>query len=323
MNWQKQLQRAMCTTDELLQKLDIPETQLSISDTASKRFPLIAPEAFIKRIRTGNIADPLLRQILPAKDEEIEPEGFIDDPVGDLKSEKTPGLLHKYRARVLLIVTGACAIHCRYCFRRHFPYSESTMSSANWLQALDYIRSDTSIEEVILSGGDPLTLTDKKLWTISSELAEIKHLQRLRIHSRIPTVLPERILESNLSWFTTTRLSPVLILHINHSQEIDDKVRKAIEKLKQHNIPLYNQSVLLKGINDRSEDLIDLSKTLFELGIIPYYLHLLDPVSGASHFEVCEEDAKDLVCAMRENLPGYLVPTLVREVCGQSSKLPL
>lgn len=323
MNWQKQLQKARQRPEDLLKKLHIDDNQLVISESASKQFPVSAPEAYIKRIQAADAADPLLRQIMPVKEEEIELPKFISDPVGDLKSEKSPGLLHKYPGRVLLIVTGACAIHCRYCFRRHFPYSENTMSTANWQQALSYIESDESIEEVILSGGDPLTLTDTKLMSISSELASINHLQRLRIHSRIPVVLPERILQSDLHWFTATRLKPILILHINHAGELDSEAVKAIEKLKQHHIPLYNQSVLLKGVNDRLEDLIALSKMLFEHDIVAYYLHMLDPVSGASHFEVNEAKAKKLLHGLRENLPGYMVPTLVREVSGENSKIPL
>ncbi len=323
MNWQKQHQEAILEPSKLLEILNHSNNALIPSIKATQQFALRAPKSFISRINSKNENDPLLRQIFPANEEEILAAGYSNDPVGDLESEKIPGLLHKYQGRVLLIVTGACAIHCRYCFRRHFPYAESSLTSSQTESSLSYIRSDNSIKEVILSGGDPFTLTDTKLSELTHKLEEIEHLQRLRIHTRTPIVLPDRILQADLSWLTQTRLKPIIVLHINHANEIDENAANSIQRLEDLHIPLFNQSVLLNGVNDSVSTITELSEALFEHGITPYYLHMLDPVSGTKHFEVSEEKAKNIMKGVRARLPGYLVPTLVREVRGELSKIPL
>ena len=311
-NWQKVLQQASSSPQELLNKLNIEDSSL-ISRQANKDFPLRVPAGFISRMNQSDPYDPLLKQVWPSVAEENEEAGFIEDPLNEVNRQVSPGLLHKYPGRVLLVLTGACAIHCRYCFRRHFPYSDSNPSGENLNKAIEYIQNETSVTEVILSGGDPLSVSDERLSDLISRLDEIPHLKRLRIHTRFPVVVPERINDACLEWLTKTRLQIAIVLHVNHANELDKSVEQAILKLRDHNIPLFNQSVLLKGINDSTQALVALSETLFSYGIIPYYLHLLDPVSGASHFEVDESRARSLMSEIQKSLPGYLVPKLVRE----------
>jgi len=281
------------------------------------------PKEFIDRIKKGDPDDPLLKQILPVKDEEFEVDGFTTDPLAEMDTQVVPGLLHKYHGRALLIVTGTCAIHCRYCFRRHFPYTESNPAKDNWQQALDHIKNDPSISEIILSGGDPLTLPDHRLLDLIQKLSDISHLQRLRIHSRLPIILPDRVNEHMIKWLTNTRLKSVLVVHTNHGNELDKNVATAMQRLHDINIPVFNQSVLLKGINDSAEILADLSERLFDIGIIPYYLHMLDPVAGAAHFKVDEASARSIMLKLYKTLPGYLVPRLVREIAGAQYKIPV
>ncbi len=281
------------------------------------------PKEFIDRIKKGDPDDPLLKQILPVKDEEFEVDGFTTDPLAEMDTQVVPGLLHKYHGRALLIVTGTCAIHCRYCFRRHFPYTESNPAKDNWQQALDHIKNDPSISEIILSGGDPLTLADHRLLDLIQKLSDISHLQRLRIHSRLPIILPDRVNEHMIKWLTNTRLKSVLVVHTNHGNELDKNVATAMQRLHDINIPVFNQSVLLKGINDSAEILADLSERLFDIGIIPYYLHMLDPVAGAAHFKVDEASARSIMLKLYKTLPGYLVPRLVREIAGAQYKIPV
>jgi len=311
-NWQKILQQASSSPQELLKKLNIEDSSL-ISRQANKDFPLRVPAGFISRMNQGDPDDPLFKQVWPSVAEENEAAGFIEDPLNEVNRQVSPGLLHKYPGRVLLVLTGACAIHCRYCFRRHFPYSDSNTSGENLNRAIEYLQNETSVTEVILSGGDPLSVSDERLSDLVSRLEKIPHIKRLRIHTRFPVVVPERINDACLEWLTKTRLQPVIILHVNHANELDKSVELAILKLRNQNIPLFNQAVLLKGINDSTQALVDLSEALFSYGIIPYYLHLLDPVSGASHFEVDEYRAKSLMNEIQKTLPGYLVPKLVRE----------
>jgi EF-P beta-lysylation protein EpmB len=246
--------------------------------------------------------------------------GFERDPLGEERVSPVPGLLHKYRGRALLVVTGACAIHCRYCFRRHFPYAEH---AAAWEGALGYLAADPTVTEVILSGGDPLAVTDERLGALARRLAEIPHLRRLRVHTRLPVVLPERVDEGLLEWLAGTRLAPLLVLHANHPRELDGAVAAAVGRLRGAGVPVLNQAVLLAGINDRVEDLAGLSEGLFEIGVLPYYLHLLDPVAGAAHFEVPLPRGRELVAELARLLPGYLVPRLVREVPGAPAKVPV
>lgn len=271
----------------------------------------------------GNPHDPLLRQVLPLASELIEKQGFIADPVGDLASEKASGLLQKYEGRALLVTTGACAVHCRYCFRRSFPYSAIPHSLADRQPAIDSIACDPTIDEVLLSGGDPLTIVDAQLAALVQRLESIDHLRRLRIHTRLPIVIPQRVNEEMLSWLTATRLTPVMVVHVNHPQEIDDAVAQSLARLVDAGIPVLNQSVLLRGVNDHAEALIELSRRLVNLRVMPYYLHQLDRVQGATHFEVSIDRGIELIGEMRRQLPGYAVPRYVQEVAGDTNKCVL
>jgi EF-P beta-lysylation protein EpmB len=321
-SWQDELRESLQDSRLLLEKLGLQANKVG-ADAISDTFPLKAPESYLNRIKKYDPTDPLLRQILPLEAENTKYENYVTDPVGDLNSETVPGLLHKYHGRVLLVTTGACAIHCRYCFRRHFPYAESNPANQNWQPALNYIRNDSSISEVILSGGDPLMLADNKLLGLFDNLAGIAHLKRLRIHSRIPAVLPSRITDSFLALFQDLRLTPVMVLHVNHVNEIDESVESSLQKLVSAGISLLNQTVLLQGVNDSSEAISALNEKLFESGVLPYYLHMLDKVEGAAHFAVEEEHARTIMTRLRETLPGYLVPRLIREQAGSPYKLPV
>lgn len=322
-NWRTILQRSLRSPQLVIEKLGLTEAHLPLSMPVNDKFPLRVTGGFMNRIRRGDANDPLLRQILPLAAEAEDAEGYTVDPLSEHSTQPVPGLLHKYHGRALLIVTGACAIHCRYCFRRHFPYADSNPAPQQWRQAISYLRGDSSINEIILSGGDPLTLPDDKLRMLVSELSSIPHLRRLRIHSRIPVVLPERIDNNLAAVLTGTRFHPVMVVHANHPNEINETVRYAIDKLRDNRILILNQSVLLRGINDSVAVLSGLSEKLFDAGIMPYYLHMLDPVKGTAHFSVPESDALLIIKGLREKLPGYLVPRLVREVAGNPYKLPL
>lgn len=319
-SWQHELAHAIRDPAELLALLDLDPALLPAARAAAKAFPLRVPRGYAARMRCGDPGDPLLCQVLPLAAELDTVTGFGRDPVGDLAAMTVPGLLHKYRGRVLLATTGACAIHCRYCFRRHFPYEAANPARNHWQQALDYIARDGSIDEVILSGGDPLTLADDKLADLCRRLAAIPHLARLRFHTRLPIVLPERITPALLTAIRPTRLASVVVVHANHANEIDDDVRRALAALKQAGHTLLNQSVLLRGVNDDIDALCALSQRLFDAGVLPYYLHLLDRVQGAAHFDVDSETARRLHAALSARLPGYLVPRLVREEAGQLGK---
>ena len=319
--WQTELAEAVRDPAELLRMLELDPVLLDGARAAAKQFPLRVPRAFIARMRKGDPADPLLRQVLPLGVELESHAGFSIDPVGDLMSRAAPGVLHKYHGRVLLITTGACGVHCRYCFRRHFPYADESARQHDWREALDYLRADTSINEVILSGGDPLSLSDQVLAGLVAELERIPHLTRLRMHTRQPIVLPSRVDDAMLAWLTTCNLKKVVVLHVNHAREIDLAVTDALSRLRTAGVSLLNQSVLLRGVNDSVAELAALSEALFTAGIMPYYLNLLDPVLGAAHFEVPESQARILIMGLQARLPGYLVPRLVREVPGAPSKL--
>lgn len=322
-DWQTLLKEVITEPAELLDMLELNASLLPTAQRAAKLFPLRVPAGFVARMEKGNSADPLLQQVLPLAAEEIATAGFSHDPLREHVVNPLPGLLHKYQGRVLLTMTGACAINCRYCFRRHFPYSDNIPGGKAWQSILAYIKADTSISEVIFSGGDPLLASDHYLRKCADELADIAHVNTLRIHSRLPIVLPERITTDFLNWISSTRLQTILVTHSNHANECDDSVQRAIEKLRARKIIVLNQAVLLKGVNDSVEVLINLSQRLFACGILPYYLHLLDKVQGAAHFAVPEEKAKQLMAALRERLPGYLVPKCVVEQAGASSKLPV
>ncbi len=317
--WQAALANVFREPAELLQYLNLPGSLLNGANAASSSFTLRAPRGYCQRIEKGNPNDPLLRQILPLDAELIEDQHFKLDPVGDLAAMEVPGLLHKYHGRVLIITTAACAVHCRYCFRRHFPYQENR-AEQNWQTAIDYICANSDIHEVILSGGDPLSLTESKLKDLTDKLLNIPHIKTLRLHTRQPIVLPERINNEFLSWLDSLPWKIVMVLHCNHANEIDAAVASALEQLQQHQVTLLNQSVLLAGVNDDAEVLINLSKKLFSHHVLPYYLHQLDKVQGAKHFAVNDEKALQLLNEIRQRLPGYLVPKLVEENAGEKSK---
>ena len=321
-HWQTTLASAIREPSELLHYLNLPQSLLNGAIAASQSFALRAPLGYCQRIEKGNPNDPLLRQILPLDAELISDQQFKLDPVGDLAAMEVPGLLHKYHGRVLIITTAACAVHCRYCFRRHFPYQENR-TEQNWQEAIDYIQSHSDIHEVILSGGDPLSLTESRLKNLTDKLLNIPHIKTLRLHTRQPIVLPERINNELLNWLDSLPWKIVIVLHCNHANEIDSSVAAALKKLQQHQVTLLNQSVLLAGVNDNTETLINLSQKLFSHHVLPYYLHMLDKVQGAKHFYVKNEKAQQILNEVRQLLPGYLVPKLVKEQAGEKSKITL
>lgn len=319
--WQVALVNTIKNPEELLAQLGLSGKLKAIDAALIKQFPLRVTQSYIDKMRYGDPNDPLLRQVFPLIDESLAADNFVADPVGDHLAISTPGILQKYQGRALLLTTGACAIHCRYCFRRHFPYGDSNPLASQWQQSMKSISEDTSINEVILSGGDPLALADTKLSQMVADLETIPHLKRLRIHSRLPVVLPERVDRHLLSWISATRLQVIMVVHTNHANEIDLAVAQAMDSLRAAGCQLFNQAVLLRGINDSLPSLYELSERLSEVHVIPYYLHLLDKVSGASHFDVSEQQGIELIEQLRTMLPGYLVPRLVREQQGEASKI--
>ncbi|HET7202893.1 MAG TPA: EF-P beta-lysylation protein EpmB [Steroidobacteraceae bacterium] len=324
--WQRALQACVTDPAALIEALRLGPEWLEPARKAAAKFPLRVPTSYLARMRRGDPYDPLLRQVLPLGAELGDAPGYVADPVGDLRALGGPGLLQKYHGRALLIASGTCAVHCRYCFRREFPYSGQNAARHAFAEALAAIRADTSIGEVLLSGGDPLTLGDRRLGALLRELDGIDHVRRVRIHTRLPVVLPERIDAGFLeTWSPRLRVQRVIVLHANHANEVRDApdVRAALARLRENGTALLNQSVLLAGVNDSVEALADLSERLFEHGALPYYLHVLDPVRGAAHFDVPELVARRLVAGLGERLPGYLVPRLVREVPGAPAKTML
>lgn len=321
--WQRLWREAVRDPRELLGMLELPEAVVALSDAAAAEFPLRVPRGFVARMRKGDPHDPLLRQVLPL-DEELRPmPGFALDAVGDAAAKAGTGVIRKYRGRALLIATGSCAVHCRYCFRRHFPYGQETAAAAGWRQTVDLIRRDASIDEVILSGGDPWSLATDKLAELTRALAEIPHLKRLRVHTRLPVVLPERVDEALVGWIAALPWPLTVVIHANHANEFDAAVDAALARLRDAGAALLNQAVLLRGVNDDVEALAALSERAFAAGVLPYYLHQLDRVQGAGHFEVDDVRARALHAALAARLSGYLVPRLVREVAGDPGKRPL
>ncbi len=322
-SWQDCLADLITDPIELLKLLDIQPDQLDLSMDVLREFPLRVPRSFVNRMQLGIPNDPLLLQVLPQEKELAEYAGFVSDPLAEQQFNPMPGILHKYTARVLLIPTSSCVIHCRYCFRRHFPYTENRPDKKQWIESLQYIREDSSITEVILSGGDPLAISDKHLEWLLEHLAAIPHIRRVRIHTRFPVVIPQRITQILCDLFVRYQLNFVMVLHTNHPQELNDEVRSSCIKLKEAGVDLFNQSVLLKNINDSPETLVDLSERLFSCGVIPYYLHILDKVKGSGHFDVDLQTAKSIMTKLRALLPGYLVPTLVQEQVEAANKIPI
>ena len=319
-NWQLSLKNLVTDPKELFTILDLPKELLPAAERASTLFDLRVPREFVALMRKGDPKDPLLAQVLPLEQEFEERSGFIEDPLNEAASRPTAGVVHKYKDRVLLILSGACAINCRYCFRRHFPYSDNQISGTAREQALTYIRSNSDIKEVILSGGDPLVASDTRLEQLINDLAAIPHIERLRVHTRLPVVIPSRITDRLLEILGKTRLQTALVLHINHSREISTELERACQQMRQAGVTLLNQAVILRNVNDQAAIQVELSRSLYRIGILPYYLFLFDPVKGASHFDIAESDAKTLAAQMQSELPGYLMPRLAKEIPNRPSK---
>ena len=314
---------AITDPQELLAELGLDPGLLSGAVAAGNEFRLRVPRSYLSRIRPGDPNDPLLRQILPLEAELADAADYTADPLGERAAVRAPGLLQKYQGRALLITTSACAVHCRYCFRREFPYAQQTSDSPRWSEALDEIARDSSIEEVILSGGDPLSLSDSRLASLTDAIQRIPHVRRLRVHTRQPVVLPSRVDAGLTQWLAQLRLPVVFVLHVNHPNEIDAEVRAACAELRDCGVTLLNQTVLLQGVNDDASVLAELSRRLFESGVLPYYLHLLDRVRGAAHFDVPEAHARVIAGQLAAQMPGYLVPRLAREIYGAPAKVTL
>ncbi|MGN7916655.1 EF-P beta-lysylation protein EpmB [Lysobacter sp. 22409] len=321
--WQALWRDAVRDPRELLALLGLSDAALALSDAAAAQFPLRVPRGFVARMRHGDPNDPLLRQVLPL-DEEMRPmPGFSLDAVGDGAAKAGHGVIRKYNGRALLIATGSCAVHCRYCFRRHFPYAEETAAAGGWRDAVAAIGADAGIDEVILSGGDPWSLATPKLEELTEALAQVPQLKRLRIHTRLPVVLPERVDAALQAWLERLPWPVAVVLHANHANEFDAEVEAAMRRLRASGATLLNQAVLLRGVNDSVEALAALSERSYAAGVLPYYLHQLDRVQGSAHFEVADERARALHRQLAARLSGYLVPKLVREVAGDPGKRPL
>jgi L-lysine 2,3-aminomutase len=318
--WQQAFSDLITDPKELFALLELDVALLDGAFAAARSFPLKVPRRFVARMRKGSLQDPLLRQVLPLAVELETSLGYVADPLQEAACNPVPGLLHKYPGRVLVMLTGACAVHCRYCFRRHFPYAENNPGRRGWENIFAYIRQDQTICEVILSGGDPLTVSDALLQSFSDQLQQIPHVKRLRLHTRLPVVLPERVTEELIHWLTQLLFDPVIVIHANHAQEIDAEVKAGLRRLRQAGIPILNQAVLLRGVNDHIEALVSLSETLWSAGVSPYYLHVLDKVQGAAHFDLEPARLLALKQALQRQLPGYLVPRWVYEVAGAESK---
>ena len=322
-SWQQQMSGMIREPARLFQRLQLDPNERPNIAAALQQFPLRVPEAFVSKMAIGDWNDPLLLQVLPSEKETQQHIGYLNDPLEEANANPTPGLIHKYHGRVLLITSPACAVHCRYCFRRNFPYDANNTSQRDWQKSLDYIADRSEISEVILSGGDPLSAPDEYLHKLILKIAAIPHVDTLRIHTRLPLVLPARITPELIKIFTENRLRLVMVIHCNHANEIDKHSEVALANLREAGFTLLNQSVLLKGINDNVDTLVELSRRLFEVDVMPYYLHLLDKVNGAAHFDVNEVQARLLMNGILAKLPGYLVPRLVVEEPNANSKRPL
>ena len=351
--WQEAMKAAIRDPGELCRRLALPDDLQAAARRAANDFPLFVTAHYLAKIEPGNPHDPLLRQVLPLGDELQERDGFTLDPVSDLPAREQPGLIHKYHGRALLVVTSACAIHCRYCFRRHFPYEAAGPSPEVWQPALDHIAADTSIEEVILSGGDPLTVADSQLAKLVTALDEIPHLRRLRVHTRLPIVIPQRVTSELLELLNGSRLTAVMVVHANHPRELEAvdstfklekrepgvaearvgeasvaegsiaeaSVAESLARLVDAGIPTLNQAVLLRGVNDDADTLAELSRRLVDLRVMPYYLNQLDRVAGAAHFEVPLDRGRALIAELSSRLPGYAVPRYVQDSGGPAKQI--
>lgn len=318
-SWQQELANAFKDSDSLLEYLQIASENLP-DPIVKNNFPTLVTQHFASLFKKGDPNDPLLKQVLSVKSENLNVEGFTLDPLEENQATQVPGIIHKYQGRVLMLPTSACAIHCRYCFRRHYDYTQDTPFRERIRQSLDYIRQHPDIEEIILSGGDPLTLADSQWKELIDQIATIPNIKRLRIHTRLPVVLPSRITADFIKQLSCLPFQIVMVLHINHAKEISLPLQAICKQLTSAKVTLLNQSVLLAGVNDDLTTLKSLSEQLFKLNILPYYLHLLDPVQGVAHFDVPQEKAKKLLTELSNNLPGYLVPKLVREEATKPAK---
>ncbi len=319
-DWHRSLADAIRDPDELIDLLSLPDDLREPARRAAMLFPLLVTRSYLARMHPGDPQDPLLVQVLPLGIEAEVVPGFGADPVGDAGARRAPGLLHKYQGRALFVTTGACAVHCRYCFRRHYPYGDEPRRLADWEEAIATLADDTTLHEVILSGGDPLMLTDARLEALYSRIAEIGHVRRLRVHTRLPIVLPDRITDRLIAILLDAGPTPVVVVHVNHHHELLNDCGAALRRLVRAGITVLNQAVLLKGVNDSVVALSALSEGLVDLGVIPYYLHQLDRVAGAAHFEVDEANGRQLIAELRRRLPGYAVPRYVRETVGGEHK---
>jgi len=321
-DWKKASKQTVSDIDTLATLLEL-DTDALQDIVATNDFELRVPLPFVNRMNKGDINDPLLRQILPVKHELLTPVGFSKDPLNEQHYNPCPGLIHKYTGRVLLTAAVSCPINCRYCFRRHFPYADNRLNPKNWQAALDYIANDSSIKEVILSGGEPLLLNDRMLSDLLDKIENIEHVKLIRIHTRFPVVVPQRLTATLCTRLSTSRCKVTVVMHINHPNEIDEHFKHCLQQLISGPVTLLNQSVLLKSINDDIQTLTELSYSLFDAGLLPYYLHATDPVSGTAHFTVNDDTARQLASELTASLPGYLTPTLVREVSGKRAKTRL
>jgi EF-P beta-lysylation protein EpmB len=320
--WQKELKQSFTSPDDLLKFLELESNDFSEDVKAKALFNMRVPKAFAELMEKGNPNDPLFLQVFPSKNEFIQHPSFVADPLEEHDAE-LPGLLHKYKSRVLVMFRTGCAVNCRYCFRRHFPYQENSVNKQKLQSVIDYVSQRPEINEIILSGGDPLMAADEHIEWFLNQCEQIPHLTRFRIHTRLPVVLPARVTEKLTTMLNRTRLNVIVVLHINHPNEIDSELEKSCERLRSKGVTILNQAVLLKGINDSVAVLVKLSEKLFKAGVMPYYLHLLDKVDGASHFDVNTQKQNEIYAGMLAELPGFLVPKLVREVGGESSKTPV
>ncbi len=320
--WHRELAHCITDPEELLKILELPRSLLPSARAAAKLFSLRVPRGFVALMHPGDPDDPLLRQVLPLGKELHETPGYVVDPLDEQTASRGGGLLRKYHGRVLIIASPVCALHCRYCFRRNFPYSDNQAKRSQWQTSLETIRQDSAVSEVILSGGDPLSLDDARLAGLIADLESVHHLKRLRIHTRLPVVLPQRISRELAELLQNSRLQCVMVLHCNHPRELTSKMKTVMESLAAR-VTLLNQSVLLRGVNDSADVLTKLSERLFDCRILPYYIHLPDPVRGTAHFDVPELRARQLINTVRSRIPGYLVPRLVREIPGMASKQPI
>lgn len=321
-NWQKELAMSFSDPVSLLKYLELPLENFAEDIKARQLFPMRVPRPFAAKMKKGDPLDPLFMQVFTSRKEFQSTADFSTDPL-DEQNNQQPGILHKYHNRLLLLVRGGCAVNCRYCFRRHFPYSDNHLNKQQWQRVLDYISANPQLDEVIYSGGDPLMAKDDFLAWLTTQIEAIPHIKRIRIHTRLPVVIPSRITAELITWFTQSRLKPVMVLHVNHVNEIDKALTESMQKLKQAGVTLLNQAVLLKGVNDTPDQQIALNERLFEIGVMPYYLHVLDKVQGAEHFDLPDNHAIELMRELIKRQPGYLVPKLVREIGGQPGKTPL